>query len=593
MPPGKPSGEGARHMTHETRATIRILSIALLALAATWAGAWAAVQYLNDGALQNPTSGGWDLPAQGTCPADLTKTTRADCLALRLAIVQASCVAPNYSFVTSGVCNDLVNTTQAACQAQPDRLWNAATNVCAIVMLGDDRNNLVCALHGGTWALIGPPAVPAGYTGSCVGNWLMPAGSTYNPPLNTGNGPGDQCLRCHNAITQYNGPRVRDTENFLYSGHRNMSRKVAVNKPWGGPPFSCTNPLYTDEQTCEDNGAEWHPTIYPSDDAGNPIDWVSGTITVGGNARNLAWIYGDWLSPLPRAISMAPAGSNTCSNPLPGACSNPVYLSQPDCVAGGGTWTANNTQAGCEANGGIWVANAGASYSCARCHTTGWTSDATLNTAKEPEKSFPGISWARTGPAVFGQVSTAGAVTGDSNQTASWDNYGIVCTRCHSSAVENTSFSSCSGLTQATCTGLGGTWSATGFTCSGAPITLSVCTANGGTPTYSSPAGQSSHHSNLTAFDVASGSGVCTDSRFTAQAQCDAAGGAWVTACSIAGVCSNPAFTTSGTCFLGGGTWTKYDTAAACTGAGGTFFTSSCNVAGVCNTLNPAHKTQV
>ena len=34
---------------------------------------------------------------------------------------------------------------------------------------------------------------------------------------------------------------------------------------------------------------------------------------------------------------------------------------------------------------------------------------------------------------------------------------------------------------------------------------------------------------------------------------CDAAGGAWLTACSIAGVCSNPAYTYSGACAAGGG----------------------------------------
>jgi len=585
-------------MTHKTRATIRTLSIALLALAATWAGAWAAVQYLDDGALQNPTSGGWDLPAQGTCPADPTQPTRADCLALRLPIVQASCVAPNYSWNTSGVCNDLVNITQVDCEAQPDRLWNSGTSVCAIVMKGDDRNNLVCALHGGTWATTTAPVTPPGYLGSCIGAWVMPAGSTYTPPLVSGNGPGDQCLRCHNALTQYNGPRVRDTENFLYTGHKNMARKVAVNKPWGGPPFSCTNPLYTDEQTCETNGEEWHPTIYPSDDTGNVIDWITGTITVGGNVRDLTWIYGDWLGPLPRAVYKAPAGANTCSIPLAGACSNPVYLTQVDCQANAGTWTANSTQAGCEFNGGIWIANAGAAYTCARCHTTGWTSDAVVNTAKEPEKSFPGIAWARTGPAVFGQVNTAGGVTGDPSKSSSWDVWGISCTRCHSSAVDNGTFSSCSGLTQATCTTtLLGTWNSSTLLCTGGtpPITAAICTANGGTVVSSSPTGMSSHHSNLTSFDVGAGSGICSDSRFTAQAQCDAAGGAWLTACSLAGVCSNIAYTTSGTCALGGGTWTKYDQQAACTTAAGTWYaisnTIACSVAGVCNTINPAHNT--
>jgi 5-methylcytosine-specific restriction endonuclease McrA len=538
------------------KATMRRLRIALLAFAVLivlgTAGSWAAIQYLDDGALQS-AFGGWDYPQQGSCPADTNQKTRPDCLALRFPAytTSADCTnaatgGANRSWST-GVCNDLINSaSQAACEAVEDRKWS--NGICSIVLLGDDRNNVVCALHTGTWVT----------AGMCVGNWIMPARTAYTPPLLSANGPGDQCLRCHNAGTQYNGPRVRDTENFLYSGHNNMSRKVTINKPWGGPPFNCTSALYNDEQTCEANGFEWHPTIYPSDDTGNPIDWINGTITVGGMARDMTWIYGDWLAPLPRAIYKAPASaSRTCSIPLSGACSNPAYVTQGDCQANGGTWTSNSTQAGCEANGGAWLLNAGASYSCARCHTTGWTSDATVNLVKEPEKSFPGITWDRLSDAGFGVVNTAGAVTGDPNKSSSWDTWGIACSRCHSSAIDT-----------------------------------SNVVAGSNPPEYNAPAGMSRHHSNLTTFDIASAAGVCTDSRFTAQAQCDAVGAAWLTACSVAGLCSNPAYTTSGTCALNGGTWTKYDTQALCTGAGGTWSTSSCNVAGVCNTLNPAHSTQ-
>lgn len=544
-------------MTHVTGAgSKRTIGRAVLAVASVMllgtSGVWAAVQYLNDGALQN-NNGGWDVPTQGTCPTDSSKVTRPDCLALRIvAASSAVCAAApiNGAWTTSGVCNDLINTTQLTCEAQPDRLWNAGTGLCAVVMKGDDRNNVTCALHRGTWVT----------TGTCIGTWVFQNSSAYTPPLFTGTtnpGPGDQCLRCHNAFTEYNGPRVRDVENFLYTGHKNMARKVTVGKTWGGPPFACTNPLFTDEQTCEDNGALWNPTTYPSDDTGNAIDWINGRITVGASAYDLTWIYGDWLSPLPRTIYKAPASaSSTCSIPLPGACSNPLYLIQSDCQANGGTWTSNSTQGGCTFNGGLWILNAGAAYSCARCHTTGWTSDATVNTAKEPEKSFPGITWARTSDAGFGVVNLAGGVTGDANRSSSWDNYGIVCSRCHSSAVDNAT---------------------------GTPP---------GTPPFTAAAGMSSHHSNLTAADVASGGGYCTDSRYTAQPQCDGAGAAWLTACSVAGVCSNVTYTTSGTCAAGGGTWTRYDTQAACTGAGATWYTSSCNLAGICNTLNPAHSTQ-
>src|SRR5262245_32199417 len=84
---------------------------------------WAATVSLGDGALQN-NAGGWDLPLQGSCPADLTKVTRPDCLALRFPAyaIQADCTnvatgGANRSWST-GVCNDLVNNAnQATCEA--------------------------------------------------------------------------------------------------------------------------------------------------------------------------------------------------------------------------------------------------------------------------------------------------------------------------------------------------------------------------------------------------------------------------------------------------------------------------------------------
>ncbi len=92
------------------------LGVALLLGAGT---AQAGVKYLGDGAIQN-ARGGWDLPKQGACPADATAKTRPDCVARRfVAKDSAACTALGasgaYSWST-GVCNDLVNTTQTACQ---------------------------------------------------------------------------------------------------------------------------------------------------------------------------------------------------------------------------------------------------------------------------------------------------------------------------------------------------------------------------------------------------------------------------------------------------------------------------------------------
>ena len=59
------------------------------------------------------------------------------------------------------------------------------------------------------------------------------------------------CLRCHNADTQYNGPRVRDVGNFMNTGHKNMARKVTPGKAWAGPEYSCRKGYtYTTSSAC-------------------------------------------------------------------------------------------------------------------------------------------------------------------------------------------------------------------------------------------------------------------------------------------------------------------------------------------------------
>src|SRR5512140_1633245 len=99
-------------MRVEARKRLRRLgSAAVLAFGATMllgAGcAQAGSKYFSDGAVQNK-QGGWDLPKQGSCPADLTATTRPDCLARRFkAASSAECTArgaANQFSWSTGVC---------------------------------------------------------------------------------------------------------------------------------------------------------------------------------------------------------------------------------------------------------------------------------------------------------------------------------------------------------------------------------------------------------------------------------------------------------------------------------------------------------
>ena len=520
--------------------------------------AQAGTKYVGDGAVQN-SRGGWDLPKQGSCPSDLTATTRPDCVARRFkAASSAECVALGaanaFSWTTSGVCNDLVNTTQAACNAMADRYWNSASGVCAIVMKGDDRNNVVCAKHGGTWVT----------TGTCTGVWLMPSAKdpAYGPGglLVTDNattgaaGAGDQCLRCHNNQTFYNGAAVRYTQGTMTQGHKNMSRPVSSTfKAWGGPPFSCTgHASYTTEEECVHGGGTWDPTIYPADDSGNLFKWTSNQILVGERLYDLKWIYGDWLSPLPRA----------------------VYT-------------------------GSQLANI--AYSCGRCHTTGWTSDAgsTPNASKHPESDFPGITWNGTG--TTGQVKLGGGVAGDKNLMSSWDQWGISCARCHYSAVDDTSstFAAPAGMGTHN-NGITGpsndSGACTDVRWSSAPAgsTLeALCTSNGGTF--------------LTACSANPTANVCTVAAST-KTKCDAVAGATWVAAKTGGWCSNAFYSDSASCTANSYTWQDgwcktADAQAACTGgtgdaaktwrlngsqascqvAGATWSFNYCSVEGLCN----------
>ncbi len=551
----------------ENTALCTVLALTALMLLGTGM-AGAQITYLDDGAIPN-NAGGWDLPAQGSCTTDLGLATRPECLGLRLvAASSTACTTAGGSWSTS-VCNDTLALDATACNAKPDRYWNAGTGICAVVMQDDDRNDVVCMMHNGTWVT----------SGACTGTWVMPVGGAYNPPVLNANpllaaGAGDQCLRCHNGRTQYNGPRVRDTQETLYQGHKNMARKVTVPMPWGGPPFACTGfPAETTEESCFLAGGVWDPTIYPGTDSGQDFDWVNGTVDIGAagspNPRNLYWIYADWLSAYPRAVY----------HDVPNTTTNP---DKPN-----------------------------VSYSCARCHTTGWTADATLRTDKEPEKSFPGITWDGVTDAVAGQVNLAPGAP-FTEKMASWDEFGISCARCHNSAVDMsggacdlacTTQSVCERATNATSPGpgCGGVWNLGLGVCEKPAGTAfpnyifatfpTTCTAVAGSfanvPPFPAPVGMSTHHNDLTGPTVGSSGtgGYCTDPRFSGQTQCDEVGAAWLTSCSVPGSCSLPAFTTSGTCFLGGGTWTKNNSTTLCTTAGGTWSVPAvtCSILGVCN----------
>ena len=114
-------------------------------------------------------------------------------------------------------------------------------------------------------------------------------------------------------------------------------------------------------------GKPWAgPTgIYTTDGSGNTFDWAHGTVSISGVTHPLFYIYGDWMTPLPTSLYDVHNDGKTAS-----------------------------------------------SYSCASCHTTGYTATGSNSdgTTLEPTKSFPTIT---------------------SGITGKWWLNGIQCERCH------------------------------------------------------------------------------------------------------------------------------------------------------------------
>jgi len=315
------------------RRVMLALAIPLLLLALP-----AEAQFANDGAKQN-LAGGWD-PDWGFCTQDPPpgpgSASRNDC---RSVILSAG---------TNVAGNPYWNPaydSQAKCLGTPPNPlppggvaeWTSSSNCTNYWLNGSQA---LCEGGGGMWL-----------NNICRGRWR------WNPeaPANSAANYRDNCTRCHNQKYS-NFSEWGNGDHYVMTGHKNMLRPVA--------PLGNTDPHYT-------TGAPWAGSsgeVYATDSSGNPIDFSTGTITVGGVTKTLYFLYGGWVAATPRSIA------------------------------------------------------AGGSYTCARCHTTGWSSDATMNLAKEPAKMFGDYT------GLFSTAADGGAYT-------SWDVYGISCARCHGSRV--------------------------------------------------------------------------------------------------------------------------------------------------------------
>jgi predicted CXXCH cytochrome family protein len=168
------------------------------------------------------------------------------------------------------------------------------------------------------------------------------------------------CLHCHSTLTQYNGPAERFKDSYLNHGHKNMLRKVTAGKKWKGPNVDGILEFYTSAAT-------------------GPIDFDTAKAEIGGVPKDLLYIFGDWLSP-------APEGLNVIVN-----------------------------------MGGFAKHNGTSDYTCAACHTTGWS---------DSSAGLPGVMGIGT-PGFTPAEPLASFPTVTFNGTGKWDRDGVQCPRCH------------------------------------------------------------------------------------------------------------------------------------------------------------------
>ena len=187
------------------------------------------------------------------------------------------------------------------------------------------------------------------------------------------------CLHCHSNTSQANGPTERWKESYLKTGHKNMLRKVTAGKNWAGPDG----------------------TVYTAHAEG-PLNFLNATATVSEGAdKPLLYIFGEWMAAAPAGLDVivdmsGAAKYNGGSNYSCAPCHTTGWSNTANATAGLCSISSNITEAACTTAGGTWVRATG---------TQGVV-------GQEPGASFPGITF-----------------TGSGN----WDLDGIQCTRCHGS----------------------------------------------------------------------------------------------------------------------------------------------------------------
>ena len=222
------------------------------------------------------------------------------------------------------------------------------------------------------------------------------------------------CLSCHNNTTQYNTYKGRWKSDYLKQGHKNMLRKVTPGIPWAGA-----------------DGVVFTEAATPSGATGpQSLDFAAGTATASTwGTKVLMYLFGDWMAPAPDGLDtivwrddLTKAQYNGTSTYSCAPCHTTGYSGPAGsgiCVVGNvgkptsGTG-AVTTSGACTTAGGTWYPSIGEQ------------TDSAGNYLGTYQPIQPGASWPGKGD---GNNYISGI-------TGRWDHDGIVCNRCHNVAYD-------------------------------------------------------------------------------------------------------------------------------------------------------------
>lgn len=247
-----------------------------------------------------------------------------------------------------------------------------------------------CLANGASWVNWG---ITQNGTATIGGPGTPITGMTFDLTRQAVNAD-EGCLHCHSSVTQYNGPAERWKDSYLMTGHKNMLRKVTPGQPWSGPDANGVLQNYTDYAA---GTIHWGTLGVPG----------SATATVSGIAKTLLYVFGDWMALAPSGldvvVNMSGAAKYNGTGDYSCAACHTVGWSNTDPAKGLCTLSSKTTEAACTGAGGTWTPLTGVQA----IGTPGYA-------AKQPGDAFPGITFGAAGQ---------------------WDLDGIQCGRCHNATV--------------------------------------------------------------------------------------------------------------------------------------------------------------